>query len=582
VRLFAPRSFALLALLAIALPGAASAAWPVDPLINLAVCTADQHQYAPKAVSDGAGGSIVTWYDYRAATASAIYAQHVLAGGGVDPAWPANGQLLGYGDNLRSTPTIASDGSGGAVVTWYDHRGTTNDIYAQRVLASGALAAGWPVSGLAVTLDVGEQANPRIISDGAHGAILTWSDTRNGNADVYAHHVLASGVVDAAWPLNGRAVCTAAGAQEEPMLAEDGAGGAIVTWQDSRGGAFYDIYSQRVLASGAVDPGWPANGRLVCGATRSQFTPTLIADGAGGAVITWEDYRVGFVADVYAHHVSGAGALDPAWPADGRAISVADGDQRYPQVVTDGAGGGIITWQDQRTGFLDIYAQHIALNGVVDPAWTANGAAVCVGNGDQYTPSLVSDGAGGAVIAWIDYRPIFKSDVYAMRVRASGALDPAWPAGGAAICTDAANQYQLTLVSDLAGGAVLAWQDQRVDDDIYAQRVSGTGTLGAPVAGVSGDTHGTTLAFAAPSPNPANRSTTLRYTLPQAGRVKLSIFDASGRTVRIIEDGQSPAGSHAQAWDLTDARGSGVPAGLYFATVTTGSSSVTRRIAVTR
>lgn len=580
MRLFAPRGFALLALLAIASP--ALAAWPVDPLVNLPVCTADQHQYAPMSVSDGAGGMIVTWYDYRAATVSAIYAQHVLASGGVDPLWPADGRLLGFGDGLRSNPTIASDGSGGALVTWYDHRGTTNDIYAQRVMASGAIAAGWPVSGLAVTLDVGEQSYPRLVSDDAHGAIVTWLDTRNGNADVYAHHVLASGVVDGAWPANGLPICTAAGAQEEHQLIGDGAGGAIITWQDSRGGAFYDIYAQRVLVSGAVDPAWPANGRLVCAAARSQFTPSLVADGTGGAIIAWEDYRVGFVADVYAHHLSGAGALDAAWPADGRAISVADGDQRYPQIVTDGAGGGIIAWQDQRTAFFDIYAQRIQASGVVDPAWTANGTAICVGNGDQYTPSLVSDGAGGAVIAWIDYRPIFKSDVYAMRVRASGALDPAWPAGGAAICTDAANQFQLTMVSDLAGGAVLAWQDQRVDDDIYAQRVSGTGALGAPVAGVGGDTHGTTLSFAAPSPNPAGNSTTLRYTLPHAAHVRLAIHDAAGRLVRVLHNSPSSAGIHAQAWDLTDARGNVVPAGLYFATVTTGRSSVTRRIAVTR
>ena len=66
-------------------PRAHAASWPGDPNVNLAVCVAPGSQYAPKMVSDGSGGAIVTWYD------DDIHAQHVLAGGIVDPAWPAGG-----------------------------------------------------------------------------------------------------------------------------------------------------------------------------------------------------------------------------------------------------------------------------------------------------------------------------------------------------------------------------------------------------------------------------------------------------------------------------------------------------------
>ena len=41
------------------------ASWPDDPTINLPVCTATNMQSRPAAISDGAGGIIVVWQDYR-------------------------------------------------------------------------------------------------------------------------------------------------------------------------------------------------------------------------------------------------------------------------------------------------------------------------------------------------------------------------------------------------------------------------------------------------------------------------------------------------------------------------------------
>ncbi|MBI1799059.1 MAG: hypothetical protein HYR73_05180, partial [Candidatus Eisenbacteria bacterium] len=92
----------------------ALAAWPDQPNVNLPVCTAANNQYSPTIVSDGTGGAIVTWYDYRSRTGSDIYAQHVLASGAVDPAWPADGRALCTAANSQQYPTIITDGAGGA------------------------------------------------------------------------------------------------------------------------------------------------------------------------------------------------------------------------------------------------------------------------------------------------------------------------------------------------------------------------------------------------------------------------------------------------------------------------------------
>jgi len=471
----------------------ALAAWPNSPFINLPVCTAANGQNSPAIVSDGAGGAIVSWSDNRSGTSWDVYAQHVLSTGAVDPAWPANGSVLSAAGNAQVTyPTIVSDGAGGAIVTWQDLRsGTSYDIYAQHVLASGLVDPAWPVNGTALCTAPYNQSSPTIVADGAGGAIVSWQDLRGGGAitHVYAQHVLAAGNVDPAWPVDGTAVCLAAYGQFSPMLAPDGAGGAIATWYDIRSGTNH-IYAQHVLAAGNVDPAWPVDGRILCAAAGGQSNHTLVADGSGGAIVTWQDLRNGASTDIYAQHVLASGVVDPTWPGDGRALCVAVNSQSSPTIAPDGTGGAIVAWQDFRSSAsLDIYAQHVLASGSVDPAWPIDGRAVCVAANNQYTPCIAADGAGGAIVAWQDLRSSSNYDVYAQHVLASGAVDPTWPTDGRALSTATNNQLSQAIVADGTGGAIAAWQDYRSGTShIYAQRVARYGYLGTPEAEIVGVT----------------------------------------------------------------------------------------------
>ncbi len=480
-----PRLRVCLATLFIAtLASPALAAWPNSPFTNLPVCTAGGGQFRPMIVSDGAGGAIVTWYDYRGGAAD-IYAQHILASGAVDPAWPAHGRTLCAAANDQFYVMLVTDGAGGAIATWQDARGGAVDIYAQHVLASGAVDPAWPADGRALCMAPGYQSNAEIVSDGAGGAIVTWFDFRTGTADVYAQHVLASGAVDPAWPADGRALCVAAGEQSYPTLVSDGSGGAIATWQDFRSGTNTDIYAQHVLASGAVDPAWPADGRALCVAAGERGYPTLVTDGAGGAIVTWNDRRGGTEYDIYAQHVLTSGTVDPMWPVDGRALCLAASLQNVPTLVTDGAGGAIVAWIDLRSGTeYDIYAQHVLASGAADPAWPADGRALCVAAGDQYSLKIEADGVGGAIVAWLDRRSGTEYDIYAQHVLTSGAVDPTWPANGRALSTAANVQSFAAVAPDGAGGTIVTWQDLRSASttDIYAQRVARHGYLGTPEA----------------------------------------------------------------------------------------------------
>ncbi len=107
---------------------------------------------------------------------------------------------------------------------------------------------------------------------------------------------------------------------------------------------------------------------------------------------------------------------------DGRRRSDLDASssQLYPTIVSDGSGGAIITWQDGRSGNVDIYAQRINASGAVQ--WTADGVAISTASNNQLIPTIVSDGSGGAIITWQDYRSGTTPDIYAQRVRSDGLL----------------------------------------------------------------------------------------------------------------------------------------------------------------
>jgi hypothetical protein len=328
------------------------------------------------------------------------------------------------------------------------------------------IRAQWQADGNALSTDLNNQERHAMVADGSGGAIVAWLDNRNGGWDIFAQRVNAFGMVQ--WAADGDTLCSAAGDQEFVTIASDGAGGAIVAWQDRRT-AVLNIYAQRVNALGVAQ--WTANGVVVCAAAGHQYIPAIVSDGAGGAIVAWYDAR-NFNLDIYVQRMNASGVAQ--WTADGVALCTAVGSQYYPQIVSDGAGGAIVTWQDDRAAPLgpDIYARRVNAAGVAQ--WTANGVALSTQTDDQSYPSLVPDGAGGAIVAWLDYRSSGPG-IYAQRVDALGAVQ--WPGDGVALGTTAGEPYPPAIMSDGAGGAIATWNEVYVDTTIHAQWVDGAGAV---------------------------------------------------------------------------------------------------------
>jgi hypothetical protein len=79
-------------------------------------------------------------------------------------------------------------------------------------------------------------------------------------------------------------------------------------------------------------------------------------------------------------------------------------------------------------------------------------------------------------------------------------------------------------------------------------------------------------------PNPFNPSTNIKYQLPQAVQVSLTIYNMLGQQVRKLVSAQQPAGYHTVVWDGRDNFGRRVPSGVYHYRLQAGNFTVTKRM----
>lgn len=510
--------------------GAGARAWDTTGVV--VAHTGPGYAYAFRTVPDGSGGAILAWFDGRSAPAngSAIWAQRLNALG--TALWSADGVPVAVSPTLPDAPEMIGVGAGGALLAWHDYSTSGEVIRVQRF--DGAGVPQFPANGQLLLSDEGSQRAGLVVPDGTGGTWVVWEQTVNGQPDLRARRLGSNG--QPAGPTV--TICDAPGRQYLVQAGSDGAGGVLVAWTDERaGGSGADFYAQRVGAASTVL--WSANGVAVSGVGVGAYGGAIVADGSGGAFVVWTVY--GF--DVRVQHLDAAGSS--TWAAGGVAVCPDAELQHSATLVADGAGGVIVAWTDWRvSGDRGVYAQRLGAAGAAQ--WTADGVRIgSFGDLDVYTPEIVSDGAagavvllyasdrdpntdtsldtlraqrvtsagvpqwgprgtvvratttplrdlrgvadglGGAVVAWSEERGSV-ANVYAQRVGASGS--PQWAAGGLAVCEATGLQELAGLAGDGAGGAFLSWSDERsTPGDLYAQKLAASGaalwgTNGTPVA----------------------------------------------------------------------------------------------------
>jgi hypothetical protein len=345
--------------------------------------------------------------------------------------------------------------------------------------------ADWIATGVPVYEPGSEGGAPYLAPDGQGGAFITWEDIRHPSltdSDVYLQRMTASGTISPGWPGTGLPVCGLSNTQYPVRISPDGFGGVLVAWLDFRSTSpdtAEDPYVQRILADGSVAPGWTDNGVAASHGLDYQDNVAMSPDGEGGAFLAWTDWRDYGTnrVDIYAQHITAAGTIAVGWPADGLPVCVDPSTQAGPWILSDNAGGAIVAWSDLRGGVRATYAQHLLANGSIAPGWLANGLPMAPG---RVLNQALRDESGGFYLVTAIVHPTYPgfSDIYAQRMNSDGAPAAGWTASGLRVC--GADNYRsgAFVTPDGFGGVLLSWYDYRSSGPgIFAARVSPGGSL---------------------------------------------------------------------------------------------------------
>jgi hypothetical protein len=410
--------------------------WEKDGVVLAAAPRITDGGAAPQqnvvAAPDEAGGAISAWEDFRDPHQYDVYAQRISAAG--EPQWQQDGipvatacwTVGGVCANNKRQLDISPDGSGGVIIVWQEMRdGFHFSAWAQRLDQEGAPQ--WDIDGVPVAYGSFNANYPKVVSDSMEGGIFSWIDNRGG---IYAQRLNQDG--EAQWALNGVPISTSVAqvAKAGHALISDGFGGVILTWvEDHYDGSDSNIYAQRVDSTGASV--WGVSGVPICTRDFFQYSPAMTTDGAGGAIIVWEDqgasppgsgvqYAVG-------QRISSTGTTQ--WTPDG--VIIATDHAHVPSVAADGSGGAFVVWSgnrmliDPETWGPRIGAQRLDVDG--NKEWPEEGFEVYFQEDGNcgFTPRPVSDGSGGLVVVWGDYRLTggYPRDLFAQRVSDQIELD---------------------------------------------------------------------------------------------------------------------------------------------------------------
>lgn len=323
----------------------------------------------------------------------------------------------------------------------------------------------WQAQGLAVGDTTGAQRNPQLAPDGAGGAIVVWEDLRMGvDAGVYASKLLKDGGLP--WQSAGVRVAAPGTSLALGGILEDGHGGVFITWS-AMAGPNLDILAQRLDIDGL--PQWGVDGITVTSAARDQRAPVVASDGTGGIIVAWEDTRSG-TSDIRAQRIDPMGRA--LWSTDGTPVCSAAGNQIAPRIASDGNGGAFVAWTDLATD-ADILMQRLRSDGT--RAWGED-LAVAVFEGRQHSPALTAHAPGSAAVVWLDDRGGRSAVTIQIVDMTAGEtfLD------GLRLAVSPLAQEGLVVTGDGLGGVLSAWSSRSSDStaaDVYMGRVRSDGSV---------------------------------------------------------------------------------------------------------
>lgn len=359
---------------------------------NGIVLSTGDANYSPKVIATSAGNAIVAWMQD-----DVVHVQKISPTGSLP--WGSSGFTLSQTGLTFSWPQMLPVGSDDFIMKYYQDSGTfpaiTRHIYAQRYNASGSGVWSSPtVVSNAGGITAWTQVLP-IINDGSDGFYIAWYDDRDNNqlASTWVNHVNSSGVVQFA--PNGVEASTLGGRNHYyPQLAlPPGSSNVFVFWnemdadQNNRG-----IYGQKISSTGSKL--WATTGMVFIEISSTDVIPEAARNSPTDVVVFYQEQISGLDYLLKAFRVDTDGGY--MWTPNHKTLCSVVSEKVHVETNNFANNQWIMTWEDDRAGQKDIYAQNIQLDGTLGPydpnEGTIEGMVTLVGGTGNLTQVTVTAG----------------------------------------------------------------------------------------------------------------------------------------------------------------------------------------------
>ncbi len=336
-----------------------SFAWGSD---GIALSNSTAFDAAPKVVVTASGNAVFAWQ-----ADDVIIMQKVDAAGNL--LWGAGGITLTTPDTY-SWPQLMPVGTDDVILKYFHDTGPsyspTRHVYAQRYDTDGDPVWASPaVISNAAGISAWTQIFP-MLNDGSDGFYIAWHDDRDNNMDasVYVQHISSTGSI--LFQANGVEAATPYGRERMyPQLAlPPGTTDIYVLWnemdadQNNRG-----LYGQKLSPSGSRL--WPTNGKVFIELSGTDVYPFAMRHSPTDVVALYEENSGGTDYHIKAMRIDANG--DFVWTPGTRLMCSVSSAKVHPVANHYDNNQWIASWEDDRSGSSDIYAQNIQLDGSLGP-----------------------------------------------------------------------------------------------------------------------------------------------------------------------------------------------------------------------
>lgn len=371
-------------------------------------------------------------------------------------------------NELRQSAALLA--GGGFAVTWMEGAAPIRSILLQYVRPDGSQA--FSGGGLPVTSAAANYGNPVVAAHPRAGAFVAFS---HWNQVVGGNRILVQSFDGAGrprWPGEGVAVIETPDAGRflsEPSLVPSPDGGVYACFMDVPfGSTSARVRCQRFAADGRRL--WGDGARLTGGRPGWQVLPKALSDGAGGILVFWRNQRVLFDDDRIDPMLFEGQRFAPdgtrLWGERGKVVRTTrlaeSNGYRYNfyDAVSDGQGGAILAfddWTGRGSGDLDVMAQRVKGDGSV--LW-GQGVVVASGPASQQLDAVVAAPGGGAVVAVFELVSSTHNRQLLYRLGADGRH--VWPRQGTSLPNPQAKALDYAVFGTFQGGKLrMAWTHQR-------------------------------------------------------------------------------------------------------------------------